>query len=276
MAYPTDRGFRQLNPPVILGRGASGVATVVQDEDGFKYVQKEFSSLYELSDDSSDQLDGRDMRTIFRVESTMLRRVAGCPNVQQILDYWTCQDLNGNDTYYIISEYYVGRTASRLVNVSQYDMARFMVQIFVALCAIHAQGVAHMDNHLGNIVTDSNGDFILIDFSAAVDAEPNVVIADWVKFAMGVEYLMMTSCVAPIDSVFRKRVSELSETPMRALIRTLFNTREWKTLEAAIGSSIMAALHALTDFEGRDFLQNLILVGMTEYLVLGERRGFVR
>lgn len=254
-----DRGFRDLDPPVILGTGADGEARVVCDDEGFQYVMKHFhpqNSAYQS----------------YKDESIMLRRVAGCSNVQQIVDCW-----DSPDGYYIISEYCTGPRLHSMNGITEYDMARFLVQIYIALCAIHAQGVAHTDNHRGNVVTDSNGNFVLIDFSYAAAVNTQRVLYDWTKFGNVAEYMRdMVHGVAK-GSKFMSRINELLRLiGEKTNGRMSFDSDQWHRLEKEIGMAISEIVVEMHNIEEREFLLHMLNVGVIEYLVLAERRGMPR
>ncbi|GAB4460830.1 MAG: hypothetical protein OHK0029_25340 [Armatimonadaceae bacterium] len=157
-----------------LGKGGFGITYRAMDTEFERIVaiKEYFPTSYAHRDPNTGSLTVTtdDVQSIekglesFRREGRHLARVEH-PNIPTVYDRF-----DENNTSYMVMEFLEGKSLKQVMQgkplpVSQ--VAQIMEALVSALAATHAQGIHHLDIKPDNVIVQSNGRVVLIDFGAA-------------------------------------------------------------------------------------------------------------
>ncbi|MGB0562454.1 MAG: serine/threonine protein kinase [Spirulinaceae cyanobacterium] len=148
-----------------LGGGGFGITYLAEDVQlGRKVVIKAPNEIY-----ARDQDYEKFIRR-FQREGQALAKIK-YPNVVQVIDFY-----DGPGIPYLVMDYVEGKTLSELVRnhgkFSQDEAVQFCRTIAQTLYELHKRGIIHCDLHPGNIILESSGKPVLIDFGSAKFLQP--------------------------------------------------------------------------------------------------------
>lgn len=172
-----------------LGEGGFSITyRAVHNEMGKNVAVKEFFArdyMYRdnriskevLLADPSDRTDlERDLQT-FLGEARILAEMSSVRNVAHVMDYF-----RENGTAYIVMELIEGVSLEKRlqngVQLTWEETVNRFLPVIDALAEVHKKGLIHRDIKPDNIIVSNDGDYILIDFGAALhysDAEAHSV-----------------------------------------------------------------------------------------------------
>jgi serine/threonine protein kinase len=227
-----------------LNKGSNASAYVVKNND------KEFVMKHqETSDDSRNEL-------------MILQKLKNAPYVVQIIDHVETND----DTLFIITYGEQGNLENyiqKLKEIKYEDTINLFKKIFVGVDAIHKAGYVHADLKLMNIVIDSNGDPIIIDFDISVEINTisnpkgtinymapeilrNFILSKPVIFTPETDYYSL--CVMLYEMYNKTKPYDLFEISYNTLMKSEINFFKDQPREfyIFISNGIMPASHRMT------------------------------
>jgi serine/threonine protein kinase len=157
-----------------LGKGGFGITYRALDTEFERYVaiKEYFPGSYAHRDPNSGSLTVTtdDVQGIqkglesFRREGRHLARVEH-PNIPAVYDRF-----DENNTSYMVMEFLEGRSIKQLMQgkpLSPEQVTKIMEDLVSALGAVHQHGIHHLDIKPDNVIVQSSGRVVLIDFGAA-------------------------------------------------------------------------------------------------------------
>ncbi len=137
------------------------------------------------------------LRSVFKREAKRLRRLGKLnnPHIVKVYDIFE----ENNTTYYVM-QFINGSSFAELVKQqnapidSTWLLDIFVPQVLDALEELHENKIWHLDIKPANIMADSNGNILLIDFGSSKQVDPNSGDPDTIS-----SFLMLTRPYAPIE-----------------------------------------------------------------------------
>ncbi len=174
---PAQGGLADLRPGAVLGDryeiirclGQGGMGAVYQARD------REVDRFVALKEIRPELADNQDMLQRFRQELVLARQVTH-PNVVRIFDLGIIHGLR-----FISMEFIEGTQLSTVFEekgkLAPKEAAEIMLQVCRGLAAAHAVGVVHRDLKPPNIMIDSDGRAVVMDFGIARAGESAAGVA---------------------------------------------------------------------------------------------------
>jgi serine/threonine protein kinase len=164
----TENGFDITYQGIVLSNNAPVVIQELWDDKSARNkTQVEWSSSYSL--ESTLQLFRN-----FRLAASNQQNF-NHPNIAQVYD---CFD--ENETCYIVREFIQGQSLQSILKsrgqLTEQEVIRYFLQVALALKTIHFNNLIHRDVKPHNILIDSQGRAVLIDFYAAREFIPNQAV----------------------------------------------------------------------------------------------------
>lgn len=157
-----------------LGKGGFGITYRALDTEFERYVaiKEYFPTSYAHRDQNSGSLTVTtdDVQSIqkglesFQREGRHLARVEH-PNIPTVYDRF-----DENNTSYMVMEFLEGKSLKQVMQgkpLPPEQVSQIMEALVSALAAVHAQGIHHLDIKPDNVIVQSSGRVVLIDFGAA-------------------------------------------------------------------------------------------------------------
>lgn len=157
-----------------LGKGGFGITYRALDTEFERYVaiKEYFPTSYAHRDHNTGSLTVTtdDVQSIqkglesFQREGRHLARVEH-PNIPTVYDRF-----DENNTSYMVMEFLEGKSLKQVMQgkpLPPEQVSQIMEALVSALAAVHAQGIHHLDIKPDNVIVQSSGRVVLIDFGAA-------------------------------------------------------------------------------------------------------------
>ncbi len=157
-----------------LGKGGFGITYRALDTEFERYVaiKEYFPTSYAHRDRNTGSLTVTtdDVQSIqkglesFQREGRHLARVEH-PNIPTVYDRF-----DENNTSYMVMEFLEGKSLKQVMQgkpLPPEQVSQIMEALVSALAAVHAQGIHHLDIKPDNVIVQSSGRVVLIDFGAA-------------------------------------------------------------------------------------------------------------
>lgn len=132
----------------------------------YMYRDIRISNHIQLLQETDQELLTRDLRN-FLNEARILADLSNISCIAHVTDYF-----HDNGTAYIVMDYIKGTTLAEQLNngviFTWTEIIQKTIPIMNALSQIHEKGMIHRDIKPSNIMISENGDYVLLDFGAAL------------------------------------------------------------------------------------------------------------
>lgn len=167
--------YEKYEPKETLGSGLSSVVRRCTNKE----TGKEFAvKIIDRYSEKGKAMKGRDEEQQVRSEIETLSRVAGHPNIIQLVDVY-----ESTAFFFLVFELAPGGELfdylTRVVAVSEKETRKIMGQIFSAVAHMHKNNVVHRDLKPENILFDNEDRILITDFGFAVTLEPQESIKEF-------------------------------------------------------------------------------------------------